>query len=217
MLLRIADGGGEIRPVTQLDPARQETEHLDPSFLPDGRRFLFTARSHTGDHCIKLGSIDAGISECLVSSYSRSVYASGSLLFVRDGSLLALPFDADKGKVIGEPVPLEKGVGNSLSGQADFSVSAEGTLVIVPDVPSHYWWVDRTGKRIDELKVPTADGMEPGFRVTPDGSSVILALPDLERASTDIYVVDRVGEQSPSSPSIQSGTSGPYGRRRVTG
>ena len=90
-----------------------------------------------------------------VSSYSRSVYASGSLLFVRDGSLLALPFDVDKGKVSGEPVPLEKGVGNSLSGQADFSVSAEGTLVIVPDVPSHYWWVDRTGKRIDELKVPT--------------------------------------------------------------
>jgi len=195
VLLRIADVGGEVRPVTELDPARQETEHFNPSFLPDGRRFLFTARSHTGDHCIKLGSIDPGIRECLASSYSRSVYASGSLLFVRDGSLLALPFDADKGTVSGEPVPLEKGMGNNLSGQAEFSVSAEGTLVIVPDVPSHYWWVDRTGKRIDELKVPTADGMEPGFRVTPDGSSVVLALPDLERASTDIYVVDRVGEQ----------------------
>ena len=95
----------------------------------------------------------------------------------------------------GDPVALEKGMGNNLSGQADFSVSAEGTLVIVPDVPNHYWWVDRTGKRIDELKVPTAYGMEPGFRVTPDGSSVVLALPDLERASTDIYVVDRVGGQ----------------------
>ena len=61
VLLRIADVGGEIRPVTELDPARQETEHFNPSFLPDGRRFLFTARSHTGDHCIKLGSIDSGI------------------------------------------------------------------------------------------------------------------------------------------------------------
>ena len=123
------------------------------------------------------------------------MYASGSLLFVRDGSLLALPFDADQGKVTGDPVALEKGVVNDLSGDADFSVSAEGTLVVVPDVPSHYWWVDRTGKRIDELKVPTADGMDSGFRVTPDGSSVVLALPDLERASTDIYVVDRVGGQ----------------------
>ena len=155
VLLRIADRGGETRPVTELDSARQETEHFYPSFLPDGRRFLFTARSHTGNHCIKLGSIDSGIPECLVSSYSRSVYASGSLLFVRDDSLLALPFDADQGKVTGDPVALEKGVWNSFWGPAYFSVSAEGTLVIVPAVPSHYWWVDRTGKRIDELNFPS--------------------------------------------------------------
>jgi serine/threonine protein kinase/Tol biopolymer transport system component len=193
LLFRIADGGGEIRPVTELDSARQETEHFYPSFLPDGRRFLFTARSHTGNHCIKLGSIDSGIPECLVSSYSRSVYASGSLLFVRDGALLALPFDADQGKVTGDPVVLEKDVWNGLSGQADFSVSAEGTIVIVPAVPSHYWWVDRTGKRIEELNVPATDAT--GFRVAPDGSSVVMSLPDREKGSTDIYVVDRVGGQ----------------------
>ena len=201
--------------VTELDSARQETEHFYPSFLPDGRRFLFTARSHTGNHCIKLGSFDAGIPECLVSSYSRSVYASGSLLFVRDGSLLALPFDADQGKVTGDPVVLEKGVWNGLSGQADFSVSAEGTIVIVPAVPSHYWWVDRTGKRIDELNVPTTDGT--GFRVAPDGSSVVMSLPDREKGSTDIYVVDRVGGQRSQLTFDPEVDLLPSGRRRETG
>jgi Tol biopolymer transport system component len=89
---------------------------------------------------------------------------------------------------------LEKGVWSALAGQADFSVSAEGTIVTVPAVPSHYWWVDRTGKRIDELNVPTTDGT--AFRVSPDGSSVAISLPDREKGSTDIYVVDRIGGQT---------------------
>ncbi len=178
VLLRIADSGGEIRPVTEFDSARQETEHFHPSFLPDGRRFLFTARSHTGNHCIKLGSIDLEFpsASCrAIRGVCTRPVRSCSFATIR---LLALPFDADQGKVTGDPVALEKGVWNSFRGQADFSVSAEGTLVIVPAVPSHYWWVDRTGKRIEELNVPLTD--DTGFRVAPDGSSVVISLPDRE-------------------------------------
>src|SRR5262249_31621698 len=44
-LFRIPDAGGQASPVTKLDEARQENSHRWPVFLPDGRRFLYFARS----------------------------------------------------------------------------------------------------------------------------------------------------------------------------
>src|SRR5207253_1251496 len=44
-LLRVGLGGGPVQPVTELDKSREETAHLRPYFLPDGKHFLFLARS----------------------------------------------------------------------------------------------------------------------------------------------------------------------------
>jgi serine/threonine protein kinase len=57
-LVRIADTGGAPAPVTKLDVSRQENSHRWPVFLPDGRRFLYFARSRLKEnHAIFVGSL----------------------------------------------------------------------------------------------------------------------------------------------------------------
>ena len=46
-LMRVPAAGGVASPLTALDPSRRETTHLFPSFLPDGRHFLYLRFSNT--------------------------------------------------------------------------------------------------------------------------------------------------------------------------
>ena len=40
-LLRVRETGGAASPITSLDPSRKEEFHLLPTFLPDGRHFVY--------------------------------------------------------------------------------------------------------------------------------------------------------------------------------
>ena len=40
-LLRVRETGGAAVPLTALDPSRKEEFHLLPTFLPDGRHFVY--------------------------------------------------------------------------------------------------------------------------------------------------------------------------------
>ena len=40
-LLRVRESGGAVSPVTSLDASRKEEFHLLPTFLPDGRHFVY--------------------------------------------------------------------------------------------------------------------------------------------------------------------------------
>ncbi len=54
------------------------------------------------------------------------------MLYVRGGTLLAVPFDLDRLEVSGQEVPLVDGlVSSTLSGAAQFAVSDDGTLAYV--------------------------------------------------------------------------------------
>ncbi len=48
-LYRISSNGGKVTPVTALDESRKEDTHRYPCFLPDGRHFLYAARSQQLD------------------------------------------------------------------------------------------------------------------------------------------------------------------------
>src|SRR5262249_9504292 len=45
-LARVLAAGGECAPVTKLDPSKSETAHRFPSFLPDGRHFVYFRQSN---------------------------------------------------------------------------------------------------------------------------------------------------------------------------
>jgi hypothetical protein len=56
-LLRVAAGGGRAEPVTSLDRSLEETHHLYPTFLPNGRHYVFYVNSRErGLYLGELGS-----------------------------------------------------------------------------------------------------------------------------------------------------------------
>src|SRR5204862_189016 len=78
------------------------------SFLPDGRHFLFTARSNLKENtAIYVGSLDSKETTRLVTEQSNAVFAApGYLLFGREGTLMAQHFDTTAMKLSGEAFPV---------------------------------------------------------------------------------------------------------------
>ncbi len=136
-LFRVPADGGAVTPLTKL--SSQDWAHYWPSFLPDGRRFLFTAKLWTrtaeaSEQGIYLGSLDSPKIERLLPDLSSAVYASpGYLVFAREGTLSAAPFDVVAGRVTGSPIA----IGGAVATDAQFylagiSASADGTLAVRP-------------------------------------------------------------------------------------
>ena len=90
-LFRVAADGGIATPVTMLDSGRKEVSHRWPWFLPDGRHFLYVT---TGPTKMYVGSLDSQERVELLEPDSKALYSAGHLLFVRERTLLAQPFDA---------------------------------------------------------------------------------------------------------------------------
>ena len=136
-LFRVSADGGEVRPLTQ--PPSEDWAHFWPSFLPDGRRFLFTAKLWTrtaeaSEQGIYLGSLDSPAVQRLLPDLSSAVFASpGYFVFVRDGALTAAPFDPTAGRVTGPPVAIGEAVATEGSFYfAAISAAADGTLAVRP-------------------------------------------------------------------------------------
>ena len=97
-LYRVSESGGEPTPATELDVSLKDNSHRWPHFLPDGRHFLYTARAATNAETgVYVSSLDSKESKRILTAQSNAVYApQGYLLFVRDGTLMAQRFDADR-------------------------------------------------------------------------------------------------------------------------
>ncbi|MBK5254453.1 MAG: PD40 domain-containing protein [Vicinamibacteria bacterium] len=161
--------------------------HVDPSFLPDGRHFLFVRGSS-----ISVGSLDSAEIKDVAPILSRAQYAMGHLFFVREGDLYAQPFNPDRAALSGEASKVADGVGwagRTPPGFA-FSVSEAGVIA--------YWsysalptrqliWFDRAGKNLGNLGEP---GEYNGIDLSPDGRQVALELHEPKAGPTSIWMMD---------------------------
>ena len=132
--------------------------------MADGTELAITRRGVLPLDSVKQADLLFGTSpHWLRSGYL--VYASG------DGILNAMPFDATRRKVLGEPVPLITGVRMEAGfGYAELAISQAGTLVYVPGRSQLYVniaFVTPAG-RIDTLPFPRGPYTQP--RVSPDGT-----------------------------------------------
>ncbi|HYN10106.1 MAG TPA: hypothetical protein VES67_22160, partial [Vicinamibacterales bacterium] len=124
-LSRVSSAGGQPSEFMRL--AKGQTAYVSPWFLPDGRHLLFYANATSNDVAgVYVGSLDAAESERLAGADTAAVYdsQSGHLLFVRQGTLLAQPFDPKTLALAGESFPIAERVESGLIfGVAAFAVS----------------------------------------------------------------------------------------------
>jgi eukaryotic-like serine/threonine-protein kinase len=185
---RVAASGGTPTVVTKLDAT--EEAHRWPYFLPDGRHFIFLGDAgRTEDHHIKVGSLDSPDSQNLLNAVSRVAYASGYLLFVRQGTLVAQPFDPDKLKLTGEPITIAEHVADvGENHEFDFSVSDNGLLSYQSGNPtSQLTWFDRSGKQIGTVGEP--DNYV-HVALSPDQRHAAVELLDADARNGDVWLFD---------------------------
>ena len=186
-LVRVADDGGIPTPVTILDSGRKEVSHRWPWFLPDGRHFLYVTTAPTK---VYVGSLDSQEHVELLESDSKALYSAGHLLFVRERTLLAQPFDAVRLTLTGESFPVAEDVAvNSDFTRAAFSVSMAGMLAYrtAPIGRRRLVWVDRSsGKQVGVLGDPDA---YTELELAPDGARAAVTIRDTD-TSDDIWIFD---------------------------
>jgi len=185
---RVSAAGGPATPVKIDAPVT-----WFPSFLPDGRHFLFfsSAPSQPENAGVFVASLDSSTARRLVTTRSRALHATpGYLLFWSEGALLAQAFDASRLEVRGNPVSVANGVGlNSLTNQGLFSVSDSGTLVFFAGAVgrSELVWVDRGGRRIGEAG---PSGIFNSLSLSPDAARVVYDQAEPRNRTLDLWLLD---------------------------
>ncbi|MGH9775949.1 MAG: protein kinase domain-containing protein [Candidatus Acidiferrales bacterium] len=183
-IYRVQASGGEVSAATRLE--KTETAHKEPSFLPDGKHFLYVSGAWGESGEIKIAEVGkperAGVD---VGSGSVPQFASGHLLFVRDGHIEAQTFDLKTWKLAGDPQTL---------GEAGyFSVSANGVLAYHEgSEESELKILDRSGNVI-ATPGPLAHYLTPRF--SPDGKWIAVMVRDLRNSTWDIWVYPVAGGQ----------------------
>jgi Tol biopolymer transport system component len=207
-LFRVSATGGNPTTLMPLDDGSKESGYLWPAFLADGRHFVFCVRnSYTEIQGIYLGSLDGGPRRRLAADFSSAAYAASGegdyLLFVRNGALMAQPFDTGKLSLTGEPFRVADQVrSNALNVRGFFSVSENGVLVYDQSADlgnSQLVWLDRAGK---QLSVAAPPGTYVRFRLSPDGQRIAFSqtnplggigdlwMRDLQRGVTSRFTFD---------------------------
>jgi serine/threonine protein kinase len=197
-LFRIRESGGMPAPLTQLDRSRSENSHRGVSFLPDGRRFLYTARcGDRANNALYIGSLDTGRVKRLMPIESNARYLApkggrpGMLVYYRDGALVARPFDADREEISGDPAPVLDGVAYNPTGLgAAFRFSADGRVAVIGVSgagDTQLTWHERSGQQTGTLG-PRGDYLQP--RISPDGTRVAVTQPDPQTGNRDVFVLE---------------------------
>jgi Tol biopolymer transport system component len=196
-LMRVAASGGRPEPATTLNAGQADTHHLYPTFLPDGRHFVFyVAGKQRG---LYVGRLDAAEQTWLFdpdpslppgAAATPGVYAaSGHLLYVRDRVLMARPFDAGSRTATGEAIKLVDTVDYTPPGEAAFATAAS---VLVyrprPHLPmATLAWVDRSGNELGAIASPP--GAFRQISLTADGRTAAVDRGDAQGVSS-VWLID---------------------------
>jgi Tol biopolymer transport system component len=193
VLMRVPEAGGVPAPTTTFDATFKEDSHRHPRFLPDGRHFLYLARVNGGsdDNGVMVGSLDGGPGTLLLRSQAAAQYASGHLLFLREGTLMAQPFEASRRRLSGEAVPIADGVNLIANATAlgVFSASDDGILLYQSGgatATRRLVWRDREGRVTGSLG---DDAVYYDVALSPQGDQAAVTVAGASGAG-DVWVYD---------------------------
>jgi serine/threonine protein kinase/Tol biopolymer transport system component len=162
-----------------------------PQLLPDGKSVMFMDVASQPFKTV-VQSLESEERTVVLESGAGFYLPTGHLVYLAGNNGFAVPFDLDKLKTVGEPVPLNSSYSNSPSG---FAFSDSGTFVAVLGIddtgtnaisPKHtFVWVDRDG---NEEPLGAEPDNYTGGRISPDGTKVAMTIDAND--NEDIYVWD---------------------------
>ena len=192
---RVSSGGGSSTAVTELDPSQNETTHRYPVFLPDGKNFLYLRGSHglagrDEGNAIWIGSLDSNDTNRLMQSESDVFFTQGHLLFVRDGFLMAQPFNTSDLELSDDAFAIDEDVGflaNFFKGA--FAASQNGILAYQQGfgVESQLIRLDSDGNELGEIG--EVDRFQQ-IRLSPDEKKLAVTVFDSGSGTADLWLYD---------------------------
>jgi len=192
-LQRVPAAGGVPTNIT-----KTKANYVFPVFLPDGRRFLYRLGAGNERNGIYLGSLDDKENRRILADDSGVVFApspmegrAGHLLFVRESTLMAAPFDAASVQVSGDVFPVAESVSVNINtgNYVPATVSGNGVLLYQTGGPNggtnQIGWYDRSGKSLGPVGAP-GPVWDPA--ISPDEKSVVFWRSS--GAGSDLWVRD---------------------------
>ncbi len=193
---RVSPGGVLGDPVTTLDNSRAgETTHRFPSFLPDGRHFLYVRGSHSAAKQDDVNSIWVGETESdetfeLMQSGTQAYYAQGHIFWVRDQFLMARPFSVEKLAFSGDAFAVGEGIVlDSGAWRAAFAVTETGPLAFHGGSAGEQalTLLDREGKVLGTIG---DEAVYEQIRLSPDTRYLAATVSDRGTGRSDLWVYD---------------------------
>jgi dipeptidyl aminopeptidase/acylaminoacyl peptidase len=178
-----------------LDRSHQENSLRYPRFLPDGRHFLYVARSGRSQQSgAYVGSLDAKPLRLFATTSHVEYAPPGYLLYAKDGALIARTFDMQTFSAGVEPFTVANAIGANAGGMnGHFDVSENGVLAYLKSstaTKAVLRWFDRAGRPLDVISEPAEYF---NFRISPDGVHVAVDLATEGVVGRDVWVLNPGG------------------------
>ena len=219
-LSRVSASGGPSTVLTTPDPEQGEFGHWLPEMLPDGKHVLFTIWTTGSLEETRIAVLDIDTREyrTIVEGGTQARYApSGHLIYMKSGTLMAIPFDLDRLAITGAPVATVEGVAMNVgNGSAHFSFSEGGSLIYLQsgENSTTIEWVDREGRA--ETLVELGRACE-SLHLAPSGRR--LAVDIVTAGNRDIWTYDLSREtltRLTTSTTSETGTIWTPDEKRIT-
>lgn len=168
--------GGTTREILTPNRSKGEVRVLWPWFLPDGRRFLLTARLDDGDGKLQVGTLDGSTRTVMSVSSNTQWIDPDIVVFAREGVLMGQRVDLEGARPIGAPFSIAQQVEYFFTtSRATFAASRTGTVAYHPGGDlQQLVWVDRNGNESGTISKPAA--YEPhSARLSRDGRMLLTA------------------------------------------
>ena len=189
VLMAVSARGGTPHEIARPDTGSVEA-FRGPILLPGTRTVLFTTHTGSSSHLAALDLESGAITNLDQPGFSPQWVAAGFVtLSSRDGSLIALPFDAKRARPTGPPVTIARDVSQPDGITTRAAVSASGAIVYPRsggESPRRLVLVGRSGSA---RLVPSEARLFAGPRYSPDGSRIALGITE-QTGSKDVWVLD---------------------------
>jgi eukaryotic-like serine/threonine-protein kinase len=190
-IFRVPASGGTPIELTHLEPG--QNDHRAPFLLPGEQHFLYYARGTPQVRGVYVARIDGSERHRLLDADAAAVYASGHLLFPRQGELFAQAFDPKRLALGGSAFRVAPTIAvNAGVSLASLAASSSGAVAYgkAAELRTQVIWFDRSGKRLAPLGAPDITSVA-NPALSPDGRQ--LAFSNVTASNWDIWSTDDRG------------------------